>query len=149
MSHRSSCRPSDCMHTHYDFLLLCLESHRKLPSGVSTCAHVAGIPLSLPACTASFWALLGSPLLWSLVSRLRALPSNEQSSLLIAPQGLFVGLSSAVQGSSLLPAPLCIDFRVWLNQKMRDSTDQRGFVVPPAHPALALNLACQRLTWGN
>lgn len=108
---QSSCRPSDCMRIHYGFQPLCLEGHRKLPSGVPTCADALAPPT--PAHLHRFFlGLVMGPLPYA---RLRALLSNERSSQLTPPQGFSIGQSSAVQGPSLLPAPPCLDFRAWLN----------------------------------
>lgn len=142
VSHRSSCRPSDCTHTHYGFQSLCLEGHRKLPSGVSTCADVLGSPYPCPLALLLSGSCHGSPPLG------QARSSSQQRTLL--PAYLSTGILYRSEFSSprlpLLPAPPCLDFSAWLNQKMHDPTDQRGFV---ASSALALSLDCPRLTCGN
>lgn len=73
VSHRSSCRPTECMHTHGGFLMLCLETHRKLPSGVYLsrmwlAPHNFCLPLPLLVGPCP-----GSLLLGNLASGLRAL----------------------------------------------------------------------------
>lgn len=138
VSHRSSCRPSDCTYTHYGFQSLCLEGHRKLPSG----ADVLASPYLCPPAMLLSGPCNGSPLLG------QAQSSSQQGVLLPAypSPGIRYRSEFSSPGLPLLPVPPCLDFRAWLNQKMHDPTDQRGFV---ASPALALSLDCHRFTCGN
>lgn len=107
VTHRSSCRPSDCVHTHCGFVALYLASLRRLPSSV----HLWGCGWHPMTSACQYCFLLGLVLDPSPLASRLILASSEQSSLLTIPQGFFKGPGLCSLG---LLSPSCSSLlRLW------------------------------------